>query len=141
MVAAHPCSLVHALPTNYPLTDYPLASPDLLLTLSSYHTSTSSLAAPLAHAGCNGSHHLAVGALGVMNGVEDRDRLAYFPSFHSRIHARSRSSILPAVLPAAAAAAAGAAAGGAAAEGEAEAEFAAEEEHFPRVVVPVPSHA
>ena len=79
MVAAHPCSLVHALPTNYPLTDYyPLASPDPLLLRPT--TSTSSLAAPLAHAGCNGSHHLAVGALGVMNGVEDRDRRANFPS-------------------------------------------------------------
>ena len=29
-------------------------------------------AVPMVHAGCNGSH-LAVGALGVMNGVEDRD--------------------------------------------------------------------
>ena len=71
MVAAHPCSLVHALPTNYPLTDYyPLASPDPLLLRPT--TSTSSLAAPLAHAGCNDSH-LAVGALGVLNGLEDRD--------------------------------------------------------------------
>ena len=71
MVAAHPCSLVHALPTNYPLTDYyPLASPDPLLLRPT--TSTSSLAAPLAHAGCNNSH-LAVGALGVLNGLEDRD--------------------------------------------------------------------
>ena len=67
---------------------------------------------PLAHAGCNGSHHLAVGALGVMNGVEDRDRRANFP-----VHARSRSSKHPAVLPVAATA-----------EAEAEAEAAAEEE-------------
>ena len=66
----------------------------------------------MAHAGCNDSHHLAVGALGVMNGVEDRDRRANFP-----VHARSRSSKHPAVLPVAATA-----------EAEAEAEAAAEEE-------------
>jgi len=54
----HSSSLVHALPS--PLTTY-------------------SLAAPSVHAGCNGSH-LAVGAPGVMNGGEDRDRRANFPS-------------------------------------------------------------
>ena len=54
----HSSSLVHALPS--PLTTY-------------------SLAAPSVHAGCNGSH-LAVGAPGVMNGGEDCDRRANFPS-------------------------------------------------------------
>jgi len=82
---------------SIPLTFFP-RFPPTLPAAAAEATSTSSLAAPLhaGDAGCNGcSHHLAVGALGVMNGVEDRDRRANFPS-------RALSVEHPAVLPAAA---------------------------------------
>ena len=61
--------------------------------ISSHHTppTTSSPAAPSVHAGCNVSH-LTVGALGVMNEVEDRDRRANFLT-------RALSVEHPAVLP------------------------------------------
>jgi len=53
---------------------------------------TSSPAVPPVHAGCNGSH-LAVGALGVMNGVEHRDRR------RANFLTRALSVEHPAVLP------------------------------------------
>ena len=61
--------------------------------ISSHHTppTTSLPAAPSVHAGCNVSH-LTVGALGVMNEVEDRDRRANFLT-------RALSVEHPAVLP------------------------------------------
>ena len=61
--------------------------------ISSHHTppTTSSPAAPSVHAGCNVSH-LTVGALGVMNEVEDRDRRANFLT-------RALSVEHPVVLP------------------------------------------
>ena len=61
---------------------------------SSYHILACCTPVPTVHAGCNGSH-LAVGALGVMNGVEHRDRRA---NFLTRALSVEHPAVLPTVL-------------------------------------------